>query len=175
MTSKINLKTLFTMPMAPPPNKLSLHAKQFDGETKERQCCARFYGGYCSLWPNRTARFLSMAWPSLLRAHNHIGGATAVPLHHKKCLLCSVLIYIVLAPSAICWHKIKVNTEIISMCDFYDIYRKIILMIIIISLGRILLSYIANTSRTYARMHAHARTHPLTPHPLPSLCQCAQP
>ena len=96
MTSKINLKTLFTMPMAPPPNKLSLHAKQFDGKTKERQCCARFYGGYCSLWPNRTARSLSRAWPSLLRAHNHIGGATAVPLHHKKCLLCSVLIYIVL-------------------------------------------------------------------------------
>ena len=49
------------------------------------------------LWPNRTARSLSRAWPSLLRAHNHIGGATAVPLHHKKCLLCSVLIYIVLA------------------------------------------------------------------------------
>ena len=96
MTSKINLKTLFTMPMAPPPNKLSLHAKQFYGKTKERQCCARFYGGYCSLWPNRTARSLSRAWPSLLRAHNHIGGATAVPLHHKKCLLCSVLIYIVL-------------------------------------------------------------------------------
>ena len=96
VTSKINLKTLFTMPMAPPPNKLSLHAKQFDGKTKERQCCARFYGGYCSLWPNRTARSLSRAWPSLLRAHNHIGGATAVPLHHKKCLLCSVLIYIVL-------------------------------------------------------------------------------
>ena len=100
MTSKINLKTLFTMPMAPPPNKLSLHAKQFDGKTKERQCCARFYGGYCSLWPNRTARSLSRAWPSLLRAHNHIGGATAVPLHHKKCLLCSVLIYIVLAPAS---------------------------------------------------------------------------
>ena len=55
-----------------------------------------FYGGYCSLWPNRTARSLSRAWPSLLRARNHIGGATAVPLHHKKCLLCSVLIYIVL-------------------------------------------------------------------------------
>ena len=99
VTSKINLKTLFTMPMAPPPNKLSLHAKQFDGKTKERQCCARFYGGYCGLWPNRTARSLSRAWPSLLRAHNHIGGATAVPLHHKKCLLCSVLIYIVLVHS----------------------------------------------------------------------------
>ena len=95
MTSKINLKTLFTMPMAPPPNKLSLHAKQFDGKTKERQCCT-FYGGYCSLWPNRTARSLSRAWPSLLRAHIHIGGATAVPLHHKKCLLCSVFIYMVL-------------------------------------------------------------------------------
>ena len=52
---------------------------------------------YCSLWPNRTARSLSRTWPSLLRAHNHIGGATAVPLHHKKCLLCSVLIYMVVA------------------------------------------------------------------------------
>ena len=64
-----------------------------------------FYGGYCSLWPNRTARSLSRAWPSLLRAHNHIGGATAVPLHHKKCLLCSVLIYIVLDPSANWYHR----------------------------------------------------------------------
>ena len=60
-----------------------------------------FYGGYCSLWPNRTARSLSRAWPSLLRAHNHIGGATAVPLHRKKCLLCSVLIYIVLASDSL--------------------------------------------------------------------------
>ena len=59
-----------------------------------------FYGGYCSLWPNRTARSLSRAWPSLLRAHNLIGGATAVPLHRKKCLLCSVLIYIVLVHTA---------------------------------------------------------------------------
>ena len=112
MTSKINLKTLFTMPMAPPPNKLSLHAKQFDGKTKERQCCARFYGGYCSLWPNRTVRSLSMAWPSLLRAHNHIGGATAVPLHHKKCLLCSVLIYIVLGDITMLCNDVIVFTGI---------------------------------------------------------------
>ena len=66
-----------------------------------------FYGGYCSLWPNRTARSLSRTWPSLLRAHNHIGGATAVPLHRKKCLLCSVLIYMVLVPS----------TSAVSLCD----------------------------------------------------------
>ena len=40
-------------------------------------------------------------------------------------------------------------------------YRIIILIIIIISLGQILLSYIANTSRTHARTHARAqaRTH----------------
>ena len=74
--------------MAPPPNKLSLHAKQFDGKTKERQCCARF--------TTVIAVYGRTELPSLLRAHNHIGGATAVPLHHKKCLLCSVLIYIVL-------------------------------------------------------------------------------
>ena len=97
VTSKINLKTLFTMPMAPPPNKLSLHAKQFDGKTKERQCCARFTAVIAVY--GRTEQPVPCpgpAWPSLLRAHNHIGGATAVPLHHKKCLLCSVLIYIVL-------------------------------------------------------------------------------
>ena len=70
-----------------------------------------FCGGYCSLWPNRTARSLSRAWPSLLRAHNHIGGATAVPLHHKKCLLCSVLIYMVLgiAVSAIAIFRLVDN------------------------------------------------------------------
>ena len=34
MTSKINLKTLFTMPIEPPPNKLSLQAKQFEQAIK---------------------------------------------------------------------------------------------------------------------------------------------
>ena len=38
-------------------------------------------------------------------------------------------------------------------------YRIIILSIIIISLGEILLSYIANTSRTPALTHARAYTH----------------
>ena len=95
MTSKINLKTLFTMPMAPPPNKLSLHAKQFEGKTKERQCCARFTAVIAVYGRTELPVPCPRAWPSLLRAHNHIGGATAVPLHHKKCLLCSVLIYMV--------------------------------------------------------------------------------
>ena len=64
-------------------------------ENERTTMLCTLYGGYCSLWPNRTARSLSRAWPSLLRAHNHIDGATAVPLHHKKCLLCYVLIYMV--------------------------------------------------------------------------------
>ena len=38
-------------------------------------------------------------------------------------------------------------------------YRIIILVIIIISLGQILLSYIENTSRTHARTRAHAHIH----------------
>ena len=38
-------------------------------------------------------------------------------------------------------------------------YRKIILIIIMISLGQILLSYIENTSRTHARTHARTHTH----------------
>ena len=43
-------------------------------------------------------------------------------------------------------------------------YRKMISIIIIISLGQILLSYIANTSRTHthARTHARMHTHPPT-------------
>ena len=43
-------------------------------------------------------------------------------------------------------------------------YRIIILIIIIISMGQISLSYIANTSRMYARPHSrsHARTHART-------------
>ena len=39
-------------------------------------------------------------------------------------------------------------------------YRMIILIIIIISLGKILLSYIANTSRTHTRACAHTHTPP---------------
>ena len=46
-----------------------------------------------------------------------------------------------------------------SVCLICMKYRRIILIIIIISPGQILLSYIANTSRTHACTHAHARTH----------------
>ena len=46
-----------------------------------------------------------------------------------------------------------------SVCAFSMKYRKMIFIIIIISLGKILLSYIANTSCMHARMHALARTH----------------
>ena len=51
-----------------------------------------------------------------------------------------------------------------SVCLICMKYRIIILIIIIISLGQILLSYIANTSRTHApcqrtRAHACASTH----------------
>ena len=44
------------------------------------------------------------------------------------------------------------------MCLICMKYRRIILIIIIISPGQILLSYIANTSRTHACTHAHAHT-----------------
>ena len=46
-----------------------------------------------------------------------------------------------------------------SLCVICMKYRKMILIIIIISLGQILLSYIANTSRTHARMHTNTRAH----------------
>ena len=38
-------------------------------------------------------------------------------------------------------------------------HQCVILIIIIITLGQIILSYMANTSRTHARMHTHTRTH----------------
>ena len=42
-----------------------------------------------------------------------------------------------------------------SMCLICMKYRIIILIIIIISLGQIFLSYIANTTRTHVRAHGH--------------------
>ena len=59
------------------------------------------------------------------------------------------------------------------MCLICMKYRIIILIIIIISLGKISLSYIANTSRTHACTHARAHTLTLTnkhaqPHPPPT-------
>ena len=53
-----------------------------------------------------------------------------------------------------------------SVCLICMKYRIIILIIIIINLGQILLSFIANTSRTHAlihaRTHAYTRTHART-------------
>ena len=70
-----------------------------------------------------------------------------------------------------------------SACVICMKYRIIILIIIIISLGQIILSYMAaNTSRTHARTHTHAHTCAHThPPPLPSRLSlfdgsvCAQP
>ena len=53
-----------------------------------------------------------------------------------------------------------------SVCAISMKYRKMILIIIIISLGQILLSYIANTF-SHAHTRAHARAHALT-HPPPT-------
>ena len=49
------------------------------------------------------------------------------------------------------------------MCAISMKYRKIILIIIMISLGQILLSYLANTSRTHARTHARTLAHTRLP------------
>ena len=71
-----------------------------------------------------------------------------------------------------------------SVCVIFMKYRIIFLIIIIISLGQILLSYLANTSRTHACTHAHTHTHARThahtrararpTHPPPSYpgCHC---
>ena len=58
-----------------------------------------------------------------------------------------------------------------SVCLICMKYRIIMLIIIIISMGKISLSYIANTSRTHARMHARTHTHAHTrehAHPNPT-------
>ena len=47
-----------------------------------------------------------------------------------------------------------------SVCAFSMKYLKTILIIIIISLGQILLPYIANTSRTQACTRTHTLAHP---------------
>ena len=64
-----------------------------------------------------------------------------------------------------------------SVCAIYMKHRKMIFIIIIISLGQIVLSDIAYTSRTHTRKHArththaHTRTHTLAhTHPPPSPC-----
>ena len=46
-----------------------------------------------------------------------------------------------------------------SVCVICMKYRIIVLIIIIISLGQIILSYMANTSRTHVRMHTHTCVH----------------
>ena len=66
-----------------------------------------------------------------------------------------------------------------SVCAISMKCRKMILIIIIISLGQILLSYIANTSRTHACMQAHTCTHAFvhtdspTHHNHRSGCRCS--
>ena len=56
-----------------------------------------------------------------------------------------------------------------SVCAISMIYRNMILIIFMISLGQLLLLYIANTSRTHAQthacMHAHTRAHTRTHQP----------
>ena len=62
------------------------------------------------------------------------------------------------------------------MCLICMKYRIIILIIIIISLGKISLSYIANISHTHActRTHAHTREHAHHHDRRCSLYRCAQ-
>ena len=57
------------------------------------------------------------------------------------------------------WVLIEGKSSVCVICMKYWI---IILNIIIISLGRISLSYIANTPRTHARTHSRIRTHQST-------------
>ena len=63
-----------------------------------------------------------------------------------------------------------------SMCAICIKYRKNDYIIIIISLGQILLSYIANTSHTHAHTHAltHTHTQPPTHNRRCSMNRCAQ-
>ena len=55
-------------------------------------------------------------------------------------------------------HRVPVEGKS-SVCLICMKYRIIILIIIIISMGEILLSYIANTSRTHILTHTQTHTH----------------
>ena len=61
-----------------------------------------------------------------------------------------------------CTSRVPVESKS-PVCVICMKYRIILLIIIIISLGQIILSYMANTSRThaciYARTHTHTRAH----------------
>ena len=71
--------------------------------------------------------------------------------YQPNCLIRALTPHIILSRRVPVWKKS-------SVCLICMKYRKIILIIIIISLGKISLSYIANTSRTHACKHARAHT-----------------
>ena len=81
--------------------------------------------------------------------------------HHRQCFRCkrNALRYF----NYLITRRVPVEGKLSSVCLICMKYRIIILIIIIISLGQILLSYIANTSCTHAcqrtRAHACASTH----------------
>ena len=61
-----------------------------------------------------------------------------------------------------------------SVCAISMKYMKMITIIIIISLGKILLSYIYGKHTTYTHTHTHTREHAHTnPPPSPSGCRCS--
>ena len=64
-------------------------------------------------------------------------------------------------PQLYCTRRVPVEGKS-SVCLIRVKYSIIILIIIIISLGEIVLLYIANTSRPHARTHTHTRTHERT-------------
>ena len=89
--------------------------------------------------------------PACRQAHTHLRPHThAHAKHHNLYTPCYNIIS--LSFSLLAGYSLRGNHQCV-------IYRKMILIIIIISLGKILLSYIANTSRTHARTHAHPHTH----------------
>ena len=77
--------------------------------------------------------------------------------YQPNCLIRALTPHIILSRRVPVWKKS-------SVCLICMKYRIIILIIIIISLGKISLSYIANTSRTHACTHARAHSRKRTPH-----------
>ena len=76
--------------------------------------------------------------------------------------LCTVLVYVGHGGENVHAATFKLTSRVpvdgkSSVCVICMKYRIIFLIIIFISLGQIILSYMANTSRTHARTHAHTR------------------
>ena len=119
----------------------------------DQDICVRYHPSY---WYHKSFEW-TINRSTILKLVNSVTPSPSLPYSSLKATLAA-------SPYLGYYHTRRVPVEgKSSVCLMCMKYRIIILIIIIISLGQILLSYIANTSRTHAcqrtRAHACASTH----------------